>query len=263
MARTLLGTKSSAEEASVLRKQLGLGEPFAMRITKRFTGACSGNFGESYVYHKPVMALLNKPFKSTLKIVCPALAIGTFMGILMGIWVAYNPSRFNKMLLALSTSIAFLPSLALSTLVVYGLGYKLNLISPSYFWAVAIITLIPLFVTALTTFHVYASLLSSDCIRSARSLGFSEGAIAFHYGFKIALIPLVSNFTNIALYLLTATVFVEITFALPGIGSLLLAATERLDFPVIGGVSFVVVIFFGIMNLVTGIAVYALDPKTR
>jgi peptide/nickel transport system permease protein len=79
----------------------------------------------------------------------------------------------------------------------------------------------------------------------------------------VSAVALIANITNLFLYMLTATVFIEITFSLPGLGNLLLNAADRLDYPVIAGVALLVVVCFGLMNTLSGAFIYALDPRTR
>jgi len=263
VARTLLGPKPSQDEVTALNRELELDQPFAVRIFNRIYKALKGDLGKSYIFHQPVTQLLSISLMNSLKIVIPALISGGIVGLFLGIWIAYNPSGLRRYFLSFSTSLALLPSLVLSTLVVYGLGYKLNWISPSYAIAIILLSLVPLFITALTTYQEYTNILNSDYIRASRSLGFSEYQVAFRYSLKPALVALTANITNLALYLLTATVFVEITFSLSGIGNLLLMATERFDFPIIIGISLVIVIFFSLMNAISGVALYVMDPRSR
>ena len=65
------------------------------------------------------------------------------------------------------------------------------------------------------------------------------------------------------LSLLANAVYVEVTFALPGLGSLLVDAVEKRDLPVIQGTTLVFTCFVVILNLIID-GVYALiDPRIR
>jgi peptide/nickel transport system permease protein len=262
VARTLLGTKPSQAEVMVLNKELGLDRSFAERTLTRTIKGFQGDLGKSYVFRQPVTPMLVEALKNSLWLVVPALFWGGLSGISLGVWVAYSPHGWRMYLLTVATSVALLPSLVLSTLVVYGLGYKLGLVIPSYQTAVGVLSLVPLFITALTVSQEYVKILASDYIRAARCLGFSEWQVIFS-SLKVSAVALISNLTNLFLYMLTSTVFVEITFSLPGLGNLLLTAADRLDYPVITGVALVVVLSFGLMNTISGLAIYVLDPRTR
>lgn len=262
VARTLLGTKATETEVIALQKELGLDRPFLEQVVTRTVNAFRGDLGKSYAFKRPVTPILLSAFQSSLRLITPALVIGSILGILLGIWVAYRPQGIRRSILTLTTSIALLPSLVLSTLVVYGLGFKLNWITPSYAIAVIVLSLVPLFITALTAYQEYSKILVSYHTQAARSFGFSESRIALS-SLKEAAVALTANLTNLILYMLTATVFVEISFSFSGLGNLLLMATERLDYPIITGVALVIVVIFGVMNVISGVALYALDPRTR
>ncbi|MBD2179289.1 ABC transporter permease [Pseudanabaena sp. FACHB-1998] len=261
VARTLLGTKPSQAEVVALERELGLDRPFFERLLVRTVKAFQGDLGESYTFRQPVTPLLISSASNSLKLVLPSLLIGGVLGTILGIVVAYYPKQ-GKFLLTVGASFALLPSLVLSTLVVYGLGFQLGWIKPSYSVAVVLLSLVPLFIVALTVYQEYVQILSSNYTRASRSWGFPEWQVAL-YSLKVAAVALVTSLTNLLLYLLTATVFIEISFSLPGLGTLLLNATERLDYPIITGISFAIVLVFSLMNVLSAITLYALDPRTR
>lgn len=263
VARVLLGTKPSEAEVIAMRRQLGVDRPLPERVLARVSRAALGDLGQSYVYHRPVAGLLLDALTNSARLLIPSLALGSLVGILLGIGAAYYPRKAAKYVLIIVSSVALLPSLIIATLVVYGLGYRLNLIAPSFRAAVAVLALVPLAVMALSTYQEFTRILGSDYTRAGRSFGVPEWQIVLRFSLRVAAVGLVSNLTYVALYLLTAAVFVEIVFALPGLGNLLLTATDRFDFPVITGVSLVVVCFFGLMNALTGAALYVADPRTR
>jgi peptide/nickel transport system permease protein len=263
IARILLGTKPSDAEVIALKRQLGVDQPFAIRIFNRVGRAFKGDLGQSYVFRQPVTQLISSSFTNSIWLIIPAIFFGVGIGIPLGILCAYYSNKAVEAFLAALSAFALLPSVILSSIAVYYLSYELSLLKTSYLGAVVLLCLPPLLVTTLTIYQEYVRILKNDCTRAMRSFGFSEWLIALRYSLKLAAIGLIANVTYIALYLLTATVFIEINFSLPGLGSLLLMAVERFDFPVISGISLIVVVCFGIVNTLSGIGLYATDPRTR
>ena len=155
-----------------------------------------------------------------------------------------------------------LPSLALSTLVVYGLGLKLGIVIPHRLTAVCLVGAAPFAVTVLTTYEEYKKLLDSTYALFNRALGLSRYSLLVH-GSRSVATALTANLTNVFLYLFTATVFVEIVLMKPGVGNLLLNAALYLDYPVMVSVSLLVVILFSLMNVLSRLVLYAADPRTR
>lgn len=262
-ARVLLGPKPSLEEVNALNHQLGLDKSFLPRTLDRIGNLINGDLGNSYVFHQSVRVILLDAVGSSINLAVPALLIGLVLGLLVGILLAYWRNRLARTIVVLFSSVALLPSLVVSTIIVYGVGYLLEVPLPSFMTAVGILSLIPFFTTTLTVFESYSNILENDGTYFLRSLGFSEVIIAYRYALKLAAIPLISNLSTVALYLFSATVFVEIIFSQQGLGNLILLATERFDYPLIVGTSLFVIIFFGALNILIGFVLYAFDPRIR
>lgn len=262
IARTLLGTKATLAEVDEYRHQLGLDRPFWQRAGAHVLKTMEGDFGTSYAFRLPVSPILVQASVSTLALILPALILGLGMGIGIGIWVAHDPCRVRRWILRLLSSLCLLPSLIICTWIVYVLGYKLNWINPSYLIAVSVVALVPAAVIAQTTYQELAPMFESDFVRAQRSFGLSESAVIF-YSLRPAAIAVSSSFTNLVLYLLVSTAFVEITFNRSGLGTLLMNACDRVDYPVLMAIVLLVALTFGLMNLVSGVVLYVADPRTR
>jgi len=262
IARTLLGTKATQSEVDSFRHQLGLDRPFWQRARAHVSKALEGDFGISYAFRRPVAPILFQASLSTLALVLPALVAGLTLGIGLGVWAARDPSPARRWSLRLLSSVCLLPSLIISTWIVYVLGYKLDWVNPSYIAAVCVVALVPMAVITQTTYQELAPAFESDFVRAQRSFGLSESAVVL-YLLRPAAIAVTSSFTNLVLYLLVSTAFVEITFNRSGLGTLLMNACDRVDYPVLMAIVLLVAIAFGLMNLVSGLVVYVADPRTR
>ena len=82
--------------------------------------------------------------------------------------------------------------------------------------------------------------LSDDYVRTARSKGMSERRVVLRHAFKNALIPVVTVVGLTFALLISGAVVTERVFNLPGIGSLVVGAVLRRDYPVIQGTLLVV-----------------------
>lgn len=262
IARTLLGTKATKTEVEAFGHELGLDQPFWQRAGKNIRDTFEGNFGTSYAYHRPVFPIIREASISTLSLILPALAAGLIAGVGLGVWAAHRPLRLRRWVLRVSSSLCLLPSLIVSTWVVFLFGYKLNLVRPSYVLAVGIVAMVPTAVIALTVYQELVPLFDSDFVRAQRSLGLPESRVIF-YSLRPAAIAISASFTNLVLYLFVSTAFVEITFNRTGLGTLLMNACDQLDYPILMAIVLLVAITFGLMNLFSGVVLYAADPRTR
>lgn len=142
-----------------------------------------------------------------------------------------------------------------------GLGTNLgsdtyHLILPSIVMAIG-----PLgFVTKITR----ASMLEqreADYVAFARARGIPGRRIYGAYVLRNALIPLLTASGLIIASSLTATVFVEDVFGIPGLGGLLVTSIENTDIPVIQGLVLFVAIWVVAVNLVVDLCYVSIDPR--
>ena len=81
--------------------------------------------------------------------------------------------------------------------------------------------------------------LDKDYVAFARARGMSARRITFAYVLRNALIPVVTAAGIIVVGLLASAIYVEVTFALPGLGSLTVDAVQKRDIPLIQGTTLV------------------------
>lgn len=77
--------------------------------------------------------------------------------------------------------------------------------------------------------------LGDDYIRTARAKGLIERRVVLKHALKNALIPILTVLGLTAAVLISGAVVTETVFGLPGVGSLVVSAVLRRDYPVIQG----------------------------
>ena len=105
--------------------------------------------------------------------------------------------------------------------------------------------------------------LKQDYIRTARAKGLSEGAVIRRHALRNALIPVV---TLLGLYLpllFSGAVFVEMVFAWPGMGRLVVNSILARDYPVVMAGTFLFATMVVVGNLVADLLYAAVDPRVR
>ncbi|TIU19906.1 MAG: ABC transporter permease, partial [Mesorhizobium sp.] len=88
--------------------------------------------------------------------------------------------------------------------------------------------------SALITRFTRASMLdvlNDDYVRTARSKGMSEWRVVLKHAFRNALIPIITVIGLTAALLISGAVVTETVFGLPGVGSLVVSAVLRRDYP--------------------------------
>jgi peptide/nickel transport system permease protein len=146
----------------------------------------------------------------------------------------------------------------LHLLPVSGRGTLAQLIMPAIalsLWLVALL--------ARVTRSEMLEVLAQDYVRTARAKGLSEPGIASRHALRNALLPII---TVVGLQfggLLGGAVMTETVFAWPGVGTMILDAILKKDYPVVLAGVMVVALGFIVINLLLDLLYSALDPRIR
>lgn len=100
-----------------------------------------------------------------------------------------------------------------------------------------------------------------DYITLARAKGLSERRIMLGYAMRNALLPQVTALGISLATVVSGATLVEVVFLYPGIGRALLSATNNLDFPLIQGITFILVVSVAIGVLLIDLIYPLLDPR--
>jgi peptide/nickel transport system permease protein len=105
--------------------------------------------------------------------------------------------------------------------------------------------------------------LTQDYIETARAKGLSSRTVVMKHAFRNALIPIITVAGLQFGFLLVGTVLVEYTFGLGGLGSLLVDAVQRRDYPVVQGTTIFIAGVFIVINLIVDVLYGVVDPRVR
>ena len=102
-----------------------------------------------------------------------------------------------------------------------------------------------------------------DYVRTARAKGVGERTVLWRHVLRNALIPIVTVVGLELGTLLSGSIIVETVFAWPGSGSLLIAAIQARDYPLITGTVITYTIAFVVINFTIDILYAVFDPRIR
>jgi ABC-type dipeptide/oligopeptide/nickel transport system permease component len=105
--------------------------------------------------------------------------------------------------------------------------------------------------------------LEQDYVRTARAKGLTERGIAARHALKNALLPIITVMGLQFGGLLGGAVMTETVFAWPGVGTMILDAILKKDFPVVLAGVVIVAMGFIMVNLLLDLLYTALDPRLR
>lgn len=105
--------------------------------------------------------------------------------------------------------------------------------------------------------------LEQDYVVFARARGLSTWRVLSVYLLRNALIPVITISGVTLSSLIVGVVLVEVTFSLPGLGSLLVTAATAKDLPTIQGVVILFAVVIVLANLLSDVLYMVADPRIR
>jgi peptide/nickel transport system permease protein len=105
--------------------------------------------------------------------------------------------------------------------------------------------------------------LDSDYVRMARLKGLREQRVILVHALRNASIPIVTLLGVRLGRLISGAVLVEVVFAWPGIGRVMVEAVSNRDFPVVQAGVLLFGVSFIIANFIVDMTYAALDPRVR
>jgi peptide/nickel transport system permease protein len=270
-ADTLLGPQASPEYARQFIAQMGLDRPVPERLLRFFVALLHGDLGVDVVTGRSVVSLVAAALPFTLTLTAAAIGLAVLLGIPLGALAALRPgSWFDHVLAVASVAVIAIPSfvVAIALLIVFSLWLAwlpvlgdgnggtlvLPVVSLSVGWIGYIARLMR---TSLL------EVMGEGFIRTSLAYGLPRRVVVFKYALKNAVIPTLAVLGLGVGQLLGGAVLVEIVFARPGLGKLVLDAINARNYPVLQGSVFVVVLLFVVTNLVVDLTYAWIDPRLR
>ena len=271
IAERLYGHDISEETVEKVKEELGLDRPVWIQYGRWLSRALQGDFGTSYRTGLPVLPEIMGRLPATLQLALAASAISLIIAIPIAVISArkaYSLVDHASMLGAmvgvsmpnfwLGLLLILVFSVQLGWFPVYGRGGMAHLILPAVTLGTGMAA-----VTARLTRSSLLEILKLDYIRTARAKGLRESTVVQKHALKNAFIPVVTVIGLQFGALLEGAVIVEVIFAWPGIGRLLVESIFARDFPVIQGCVFIIAVMYIIVNLLVDLSYPLLDPKIR
>jgi len=264
-----------------LRKQFGLDDPLLVRYVRWLTAMVHGDWGYSFVSRLPVQQLILQRLPTILFVLGSAYVLALLIALPVGLLAAVKPySFFDQVattfafvgyslptfftgllfILVFSIYLGWLPFIYSSTIEARGVAWVLEHLRQG----AMPMTVLGLFEAAALTRFVRSAMLeviNQDYITTARAKGLPERLTVLKHALRNALIPVVTVVALQIPTIFTGAVITEQIFRVPGIGSLLIAAIESTDTPVVMAITFVYAALVILFNLLADLVYGLLDPR--
>jgi peptide/nickel transport system permease protein len=275
--RALLGTRpSDPETLKNLRERYHLNDPFMVQYGKWLGQVAQGDLGRSINGNRLVLSSIKERAGVTIYLCLISSAIVFLAGILLGVFAALRRGgRLDRFVVMSGVFGISSPAFITGIFLLYVFGVVLGWF-PTFgagrgfadrLWhlalpAVALALSIMAIVVKITR-AAMIEVMDRDYVAFARARGMSKTRITFAYILRNALIPVVTAGGIIVIGFLANTIYVEVTFAIPGLGSLIVDAVQKRDIPLIQGTSLVFASFVVLINLLVDVIYTLIDPRIR
>jgi peptide/nickel transport system permease protein len=111
--------------------------------------------------------------------------------------------------------------------------------------------------------NMMLTVLDEDYITVAQAKGLPNRRVLWRYAARNAVLPQIQSFALSLGFIVGGTIVMEMVFSYPGIGLLLLSATNAKDYALMQGIFLVLVMAVLVANIIADIAYAILDPRTR
>ncbi len=268
---SILGENVTPEAQAEIREELGLDDPYLVRLGNYLLDLLHGDLGDSYRSKRPVMDEILARYPTTLKLTFGSIALGIVVGVIVGIISAVRQySLLDKIGTFISLFGVSAPSFWIAMMLVLVFSVKLNLLPATgshtlACWVLPVVTLglqCGAFIMRMTRSSML-EVIRQDYIRTAKAKGQSEFKIVISHAFRNALVPIITSIGIQICGFLAGSVLVESVFALPGLGKYVVDSVNYKDYPAVQGVVLFIAINCVIINLLTDIIYCFVDPRIK
>lgn len=265
--------------------QFDLDKPLMGQFLAYLANIFRGDLGQSFsLFPARVTTLIGQAVPWTLALQLPAIVIGWVVGNLVGALAAYKRGAFDRYLFVTSLALSSIPYYALAILFLYFFavavpifpsagGYSFGTV-PNLSWSFVLDALehylLPfaslLFIAiggqavGMRSMALYE--LGSDYVDYASSLGVKDRRI-LGYVFRNAMLPQITGLALSLGTLVGGALITEIVFSYPGVGTLLFNAINANDYPLIQGITLIIIVAVLLANFLVDLAYGLIDPRIR
>jgi peptide/nickel transport system permease protein len=284
-ATTELGAFAKPEEIEAVRARLDLDRSPLEQWGLWGARALRFDFGESFLYRRPVRPLVLRAAANTALLGATALVVATLIGISLGIVTGTGKRRPAALIVrALSIACVSLPPLLTSLLLVFvaartgwfPLGGMTTSVAVDQSWSTWMIDVarhLPLPVLALAlpvaaTFErlqaqAIGETIGQPFVTAAIARGVRERDVIFRHAWPVSLRPICAVYGLAIGALLSGSFAVEYVTEWPGLGRLMYNALRARDIYLVAGCAAMGALVLAIGTLIGDLLLAAVEPRVR
>jgi peptide/nickel transport system permease protein len=268
----LAGENATPEYETLMRARYGLDKPLVQQYFIYLGQLATGDFGTSLVSGRPALTQVLERWPATLEIGLGGMLIAIILALPIGVYAAVRRDSFlDHMARGFGVLGQAVPGFWVGLILILIFAVHLRLLPAGGRGGISHIIL-----PAVTTgwFAVAGimrltrssmlEVLGSEYVKLARAKGLPSPVVTWKHAFRNAVIP-VLTFTALVVVSLvfTGSIVSETVFSYPGVGSLLMDAVRKRDFPQLQAAVLFLSALYVIVNLGVDLLYGYLDPRIR
>jgi peptide/nickel transport system permease protein len=279
VAQAILGQSATPESLANLRREMGLGDPAALRYWHWFSSALGGDFGKALSNGQDISAALGKRLANTLFLATCAAAVSVPLAIALGlVAVRYRNGFIDRLISGVGLASTSLPEFFVGYVLLYFFAVKLQWVTsvstvfdgmPLSERLAAVVLPVAVLTTAVLahmmrmTRAAILNVMQSAYIETAELKGLTGLQIIYRHALPNALAPIINVVMLNLAFLVVGVVVVEVIFVYPGMGQYLVDHVATRDVPVVQACGLVFASVYISMNIVADIAGILSNPRLR
>ncbi len=267
----LLRIGASPAQRAELTAKYGLDRPLYAQYFHWVTNMVQGDFGNAIVQRRPVAQLVGQALPYSLILGGLALCFSTILGMILGfIAASVKGSKLDQGIMGGVLFGSMLPNfwIGLLLILVFSVSLGWTPVSGAKTWQSLILPVVTIGLggTALIARVTRVAMVDTqarDFVMLLHAKGVHPLVIQFRHVLRHALIPVVTILALRIGWILGGAVTVEVVFARPGLGSLLIKSLGQHDYPVVQACLLILSMAVLIGTLIGDLLQAALDPRIR
>jgi ABC-type dipeptide/oligopeptide/nickel transport system permease component len=254
----------------MLETKYGLSGSLPNQLFHYASNLLHGDLGDSLKFRgRSVNEIIGQSLPRSLLLGSIAFTLALAFGIPLGAWSAARQGKPSGAILnGLALLTLSIPTFILAPVTVLLFSFYIHLCPPAG-WGSPSQLVLPALCLSLPFVGVCARLtrsgllevLGADFIRTGRAKGVTEPNLIFLHALRPAILPLVAYAGPLAASILTGSLLIEETFAIPGIGQFFVSGVINRDVFLVSGVVLVYCLLLLFFNLIADWLTALLDPR--
>ena len=271
-AAIVLGSSATEEDLNFMREQMGLNQPFLIRLGTYLRDAfLRFDLGKSYLTKVSISDSIKEYLPRTMLLTIITMIISVGLALPLGITAATHQGRWQDTACMVFALIGIsIPSFWLALLLILEFSVKhawlpaMGIGGLEYYILPAISgSLTGVAALARQTRSSMLDVIRADYITTARAKGVSERNVITKHALKNALIPIITVIGTQFGKHLGGTMVIETIFGIPGVGQFIITGVNQRDYPVVQSGAIFLAAVFSLCMLGVDLMYAAADPRIK